>query len=28
MAWLALVRAAWRSAAWKLDAAPPRVWRT
>jgi urease accessory protein len=25
---LAAVRAAWRRAAWGLEAAPPRVWRT
>ncbi len=25
---LAAVRAAWRQAAWDLDAAPPRIWRT
>ena len=28
MALFAAVRAAWRRAAWQLDAAPPRVWRT
>jgi urease accessory protein len=28
MALLAQVRAAWRRAAWQLDAVPPRVWRT
>lgn len=28
MTWLARVRAAWRSTAWRLAAAPPRVWRT
>jgi urease accessory protein len=28
LALLARVRAAWRRAAWGLDAAPPRIWRT